>query len=274
MRNIIVFEVRVNGKPLLFALDTGASNTAISPDVAKELNLKIMGSGKAQGISGVLQTAITRIDSLVIGDIELRDLACVVVDLSQINKLIGGGVSGVLGFDVLSKFRITIDYMERKLIFEKYKEEDIFEIKNATYINYKYKIKVSIPNKNWEFITKTPLPQMIIILRRVDKNGEVIIDHAEIHKLTLESLIPSIKSILEMQVNNFKLHSINWVLFKGRKSLYMEYFGDEKGMKRIFKHYFLKIGDNLYSIRFSSPIDKSNELTEDFNKIIESIHFV
>lgn len=64
----------INGQPVVFLLDTGATTISIPEPVARKLGLK---AGLAYSVStanGIIKVYATRLNTLSIGDIELHDV--------------------------------------------------------------------------------------------------------------------------------------------------------------------------------------------------------
>ncbi|MDB4902502.1 MAG: hypothetical protein JWQ63_1783 [Mucilaginibacter sp.] len=118
-----LIDVSVFGKSFLLVLDTGASKTAFDRSMLLEAekNAVITLSDRLSTGLGtntmVSSTAI--INNLYIGSLLITEFEVAVLDLSTINiayKELGHPeVLGVLGGDVLMKYRAVIDYGERVL---------------------------------------------------------------------------------------------------------------------------------------------------------------
>lgn len=65
----------INGQPVVFMLDTGATQVSIPMHLAEQLSLVKGRSSWVQTANGRLQVAQTRIKRLSIGDIQLTDVA-------------------------------------------------------------------------------------------------------------------------------------------------------------------------------------------------------
>ena len=65
---------------------------------------------------------MVRVSSLAVGDVTVPDLTVAAIDLSGINEKIGTEVAGILGYDFLSRFRVTIDYREKTLTLMPYSQ--------------------------------------------------------------------------------------------------------------------------------------------------------
>lgn len=86
---------RINGRPVDFLIDTGATGTAISTALASELDLKRVGSVRSMTANGPVT------GTLVIGDVELQ--GGVGVERLRIAALPGLGDRPLLGMDVLGR---------------------------------------------------------------------------------------------------------------------------------------------------------------------------
>jgi predicted aspartyl protease len=105
--------VSVEGQgPFMFALDTGASASVVSEDVADRVGLERTGERRSvSGILGTGQIPVARVEQWAVGDVRLGPGEVTVIDLGPPRG--GGGIQGLLGSDVLSDFgSITIDYDE------------------------------------------------------------------------------------------------------------------------------------------------------------------
>jgi predicted aspartyl protease len=108
---LILLPVQVNGSgPFEFILDTGAGTSLLSSDLAKQLEMKIVGSKEGQSAGGKVAVSLAKTDSLAVGEAKLQDVDVGIVDLAHIGKTIGAKVDGDLGYNFLKQFRLTIDY--------------------------------------------------------------------------------------------------------------------------------------------------------------------
>lgn len=64
----------INGYPVTYLVDTGATHVAIPPQVAERLGLKAGREGRAQTANGIVRTASTQLDSLSLGTIALNNV--------------------------------------------------------------------------------------------------------------------------------------------------------------------------------------------------------
>jgi predicted aspartyl protease len=124
---LILLPVAVNDEgPFDFILDTGAGTSLLSTELAKQLDVKIIGAKEAQSAGGTVSVSLGRVDSLAVGETRLPDIDVGIVDLSHIGKTIGARIDGDLGYNFLKHFRITIDYRNLEIRFEDPKRVEQF----------------------------------------------------------------------------------------------------------------------------------------------------
>jgi predicted aspartyl protease len=110
---LILLPVKVNGRgPFEFILDTGAGTSLLSSELAKQLEVKVVGSTEGQSAGGKVSVSLAKVDSFAVGEAKMDDVDVGIVDLSHIGKTIGAKIDGDLGYNFLKHFRITIDYRD------------------------------------------------------------------------------------------------------------------------------------------------------------------
>jgi predicted aspartyl protease len=92
-------------------LDTGASHTMISSRIARILGLQSMGSGRGYGIGGMVTVSTARVDSVKLGEMERQNLLVMIHDFSP-----DPNYEGLLGFDFLSHFHMSLDVQKSLLV--------------------------------------------------------------------------------------------------------------------------------------------------------------
>lgn len=75
-----VADGEINGKRVTFLLDTGATQVALSANLANQLGLRRGASVPVQTANGVTQGFVTRLDSVRLGFIEVHDVSALVSD--------------------------------------------------------------------------------------------------------------------------------------------------------------------------------------------------
>ncbi|MBI1729075.1 aspartyl protease family protein [Candidatus Acetothermia bacterium] len=114
---LILVPTLVNGKgPYQFALDTGASTTVISPELAQNLSIKSTSAAAMTGGGGKVQAAIGRVESLAVGGAKVEDLPVMVADfLVMLSQATGSKLDGIIGYNFLKEFRVTLDYPNERV---------------------------------------------------------------------------------------------------------------------------------------------------------------
>ena len=118
--------VIIRGKQFTLVLDTGASKTAFDHDTLSQFEdiIAITSSDRlSTGLGTNNMTSFTAIITTIhIGDLSLSEFEVAVLDLSSINtayrQLNHPEVLGVLGGDILMKYKAVIDYGKKVLKFK------------------------------------------------------------------------------------------------------------------------------------------------------------
>lgn len=109
-------EVSIFGKPFTLVLDTGASKTAFDHGALLNEDAKLEVSDRLSAGLGTndMASSTAVIRDMKIGDLQIDEFEVAVLDLSTINiayrQLNHPEVLGVLGGDILMKYKAVIDY--------------------------------------------------------------------------------------------------------------------------------------------------------------------
>jgi len=112
VKPLVLVPAFVNGRgPQTFVLDTGASTTVLSPALAEALRIETVAAEPMTGAGGTLQATLGRVGSLTVGGAALQDVSVMVADfLTELGSVVGTRLDGVLGYNFLRHFRVTLDY--------------------------------------------------------------------------------------------------------------------------------------------------------------------
>ena len=118
-----LLEVTLFAKTFIMVLDTGASKTAFDRNALFEANetTSILASDRLSTGLGTnsMESFTATISGMFIGDMPIADFEVAVLDLSTINIAYGQmghpQVLGVLGGDILMKYKAVIDYGKQVL---------------------------------------------------------------------------------------------------------------------------------------------------------------
>lgn len=110
-------DVRVNGRPYRFTLETGASFIAVGNKVARELGFPVDTTRPVNGritMRAGMPTVTARIDSLSLGGATFRGLDTRVTSLFD-----GGDVDGIISLALLQDLLWTLDLGQSRLLLER-----------------------------------------------------------------------------------------------------------------------------------------------------------
>ncbi|MCW2968520.1 MAG: hypothetical protein JWM71_2292 [Solirubrobacteraceae bacterium] len=110
-----VVGVTIGKRTFPFIVDTGAASTVIDIRAARKAGLlKPIGhSYKVAGVGGKARAVPIVLKSWAVGPVPLPSLR---IDATNLRQAAGGGPVGLLGSDVLSRFRsVTLDFRGRRL---------------------------------------------------------------------------------------------------------------------------------------------------------------
>lgn len=110
--------VRVNGgETTWFVLDTGSNETVISKPLAEKTGLAFQWESGAGGAVGSTMVSAAKDALLELPGVEVSTNRVAVVDLSFMQKTLGRSVDGLLGYDVISRFVVQVDYRHHWVTF-------------------------------------------------------------------------------------------------------------------------------------------------------------
>ena len=125
------FEVRakINDVKGRFILDTGASNSCVSLDLAEKFKLELEDSEtKAAGAGATgMETKVSSKNEISLGKWNYKNFNLVLLDLSHVNNALtehnAEPVDGIIGADILEKGEAIIDYKNqcvhlKKLVYK------------------------------------------------------------------------------------------------------------------------------------------------------------
>jgi len=110
-KGMIFVPIRLNGsRPLSFVLDTGSTRTIVDRALATSLGLKTSGSSSLQGAgAGRVPIEFIHDVSVTLPGIESAGYELSTADLQPLEASLGVRVDGILGYEVFSRFVVTVD---------------------------------------------------------------------------------------------------------------------------------------------------------------------
>jgi clan AA aspartic protease (TIGR02281 family) len=124
-----MIDVTINGKRHTFWLDTGASMSIVSSNVASELGIRALTRDTLEvaTTTGRVPAQPSQIERLQLGTIEVRNTPALIVASERMLIRLGDEagvpvvteIEGVVGFDLISRFDLRIDYANARVILAK-----------------------------------------------------------------------------------------------------------------------------------------------------------
>lgn len=113
----IFVQGRVGGRETPILLDSGALNTVLSADFARQLGLNPAGRMHLEGTSHSQQAALAPGVEIEIGTLKMSGLTVVVTDLGGVETAMGRKVPVILGKELFNSVVVEIDYPASRLAF-------------------------------------------------------------------------------------------------------------------------------------------------------------
>lgn len=271
--NLIVLDARLNGTSRRLVLDTGASQTMLDAVAARELGIDAAERRTARGAGGDIEVSLAPLKSVTVGDARVDNLTCIVSDVSGIAEKLGGNISGVLGYDFLSRFRITIDYVARRLTLDPYDRSPATapRIEGQNFIHPAVGLTVTSPGAAWSFVTETRLPQIVLSLQnRADDASSIEFQVQEIHGLTLDQLWPNVQESLRLQFINYRELSSTARTLDGRNARQLDFTGAQKNQNARIRLIALILDGRLWTITCTATPAAFDALIPDIEKTLNS----
>ena len=119
----VMVEGSIHGKEARFLIDTGASRSVFDPNTITAFIDDVQFEKKEGIAAGVgssdLESASFLIDILKVGDLEILGYEAVALDLENIHEMYGKlnlpRIDGILGGDLLKRYKAVINYKSKKL---------------------------------------------------------------------------------------------------------------------------------------------------------------
>lgn len=120
MGGVVMFKAVLDNFPdsLNFILDTGSGGISLDSTTAQSLGLKPTDPERIiRGIGGTRKVGFLKNRTLKINDLIVDNLDFHVIDYDVLSSLYGERVDGIVGYSVLNRYIVKIDYDEQALSF-------------------------------------------------------------------------------------------------------------------------------------------------------------
>ena len=116
---VLLVPVKLNGTRLNFMVDTGAANTAVKRQALGKITAEPTDVKRSIGPVGekTITVSTLRVDDFVVGGVAQKNLLVSIVDFPP-----GFQFHGILGMDIMGKYRITIETDTATLILREIKK--------------------------------------------------------------------------------------------------------------------------------------------------------
>jgi hypothetical protein len=109
--SMIIVQGRVNGSPVAFLLDTGATRTIVSASVYGNIPFRLRAIERTSHSAGMIGDSVVIPVDLELSNHRWAAQHVAIMNLDGLSQLLGAQFDGLLGQDVLREFRsIRIDY--------------------------------------------------------------------------------------------------------------------------------------------------------------------
>jgi predicted aspartyl protease len=114
---LILVDTYLEGRgPFQFAIDTGTSTSAISPELARELGVKSAPLGPATTGGAQVELSGGKIQALQIGGAKIDNVGVVIGPfLAALSQAAGAKLDGIIGYNFLRHYRVVVDYPNQML---------------------------------------------------------------------------------------------------------------------------------------------------------------
>ena len=113
--NVPLVPVRINGRDLLFMLDTGSERSVIHVSLVTPLKLKTVDNVKVLRNYRILETTAVEAETIEVGRHVFSQKVLTVADMTPASRALDVEVDGVLGNDVLQEIVFTLNYAKPEL---------------------------------------------------------------------------------------------------------------------------------------------------------------
>lgn len=203
---VILVPTFVNDRgPYNFLFDSGATHSTISPELASSLGIHPGSGVQVFGAGGAVQLSFTQVRSIAVGSAR-QEMPQVFIagDLERIGATIKVRVDGLIGFDFMKDFRVTLDYQRNVLRLEQVPESrdgnnhsadilflltpaDPFMLLQA-FVNGQGPFPFALDTGAGRTVLATELAQRLNIRSDAGKAGLGLGGNMEVTRATLESL--------------------------------------------------------------------------------------
>lgn len=271
--NLTIVDVEVNGHPAEFLLDTGASSSVLTQEFADRLGLEEADRGAGAGAGGTVRMSIVRVDALTVAGITQRDIACPVMDISEVRNHVGQNVVGILGFDFFGTGSLHIDYVGREVTFERPCGPDAplrAVMAGRTVRLPRFDVEFTLPPAGWHATVDTPLPSIPVILNG-PLDAKITASEIPAQGMLLATVRASMDASVAAQVEDFERLASHETRRAGQDAYTIEYLGTAGGTRRKFVTTAILFDAGLLVVTCEAPLDSFSQVVPDIEAVLGSV---
>ena len=235
--NHIFIKVKVNGSEELdFMFDTGMTVAAINTDIVTNLNLSHYKKIKTGGASGKFDAKRSKNNEINLGGLKLTKIDLEEIPLLHLERTIGRDIDGLIGFSLLNKYVVKVNYDSLKLEiyptnkFEYTGDGEVIDLTVGKLSFIKTQLKIG-GNKevSGEFILDTgaglalalatPFSQINQIEKKMGRKFTMNVAAYGEDKVTA-----NIGLMNQVQINQFQFKDVPTTIFKNPKGVFSRKF--------------------------------------------------
>lgn len=271
--NLIIIDVEVNGQAAEFLLDTGAASTVLTREFADRLGLQEADRGAGAGAGGIVRLSIVRVDAITVAGITDRAIACPVMDITEVRNHVGQNVDGILGFDFFGTGSLHIDYVGRKVTFERPSgsaSADNVAISGNVVRLPRFGIEFTLPLEGWNATIDTPLPSIPVILHGPD-DTKITVSEMMVHGMSVATMRATLDASVAAQVEGFERVEAHESRRAGQNAYAIRYLGTDNGTRRKYVTEAILFDAGLLVMTCDAPLDSFSRVAPDIEATLASL---
>lgn len=270
--NLIVVDVTVNGRPAQFLLDTGASSTVLTRELADKLKLKEADRSAGAGAGGTIAISMVKVDSIAVAGITQRDFACPVMEMREVRTHVGQNIEGILGFDFFGSGSLLINYPGRQVTFERstVREASGAMLAGNSILLLRFKVELTLPAETWRASTDTSLPSMTATIMGPD-GATMTASEVLAHGMSMATIKASMDASVAAQVQDFELIETRNVNRAGRNAYRIHYRGKDDGRACTFVTEAIQFESGLLVLTAQVPDESFSNAVAAIESIFSSV---
>jgi len=152
------------------------------------------------------------------------------------------------------------------------------EIKEGTYTNYDYGLKISRPNPKWMMTMDTPMQAILVMMVKATTDGlpmtaSLLVEHPP-QKVSLAEYRTQIEKSCKIMMQNYKKKDIKSVSFKGKETLEHTFTANIGNFSAQGRQLCFMLDDNtIIVLSLVGGVKSFAANKKEFNQIIESLEF-